>query len=128
MTRAERFSALIKEDVSDILKREVSDPRIDFVSITDVTLSPDLKDAKIFVSIFGDQEKKEQAMQGLSSATGFIRSKLAQLLETRSAPVIHFVRDDSIERGSRVLSLLSQLNKSDDKKRITKNKKSLKKR
>lgn len=126
MTRPERFAELIKEEISEILKGKVSDPRIGFVSITEVEISPDLKDAKIYVSVFGEEKQKKEAMNGLGSATGFIRAKLACLLPTKNVPQIEFVQDDSIERGSRVLEIISGWGH--EKETVRKNKKSSKKR
>lgn len=109
MTRQERVEELIKEEVSDILREEVSDPRIGFVSITSVKISSDLKFASIFVSIFGSEKQKQEAMNGLNSARGFIQRELGKMLELRVTPRIQFVRDDSLERGSRVLGIISKL-------------------
>lgn len=125
MTRAERVEELIREEVCEILREKVFDPRIGFVSVTGVKISPDLKNASIFVSIFGEEEKKEAAMQGLNSATGFVRRELGKLLTLRATPQIGFVRDDSIERGSRVLNILSNLK---NEEHTGKDKKSSKKR
>lgn len=126
MTRPERFAELVKEEISKIIRKEVSDPRIGFVSITQVDLSPDLKNAKIHISIFGNENQKKETMAGLSSATGFIRRKLAGMLETRVTPEINFVRDDSIERGSRVLGIISKLK--NEKRNPPKDKKRAKRR
>lgn len=125
MTRADRLAELIKEEISDIIRRRVSDPRIGFVSITDVALSPDLKEAKVYISVFGDENKKKEAMDGLGSATGFIRSELAHILKIRTMPHIRFIRDDSIERGSKVLEIISKL---EHEERVQKNRKGHKKR
>ncbi len=122
MSRAERLAELIKQEVSDILREEVSDPRIGFVSLTAVDLSVDIKNCKIYVSIYGSEKNKTDAMAGLQSATAFIRRKLATLLETRVTPELVFVRDDSLERGSRVLKLLQ-----DEKNNLRKDQKNLKK-
>ena len=124
MTRQERVEELIREEVSDILREKVFDPRIGFVSITQVRTSPDLKNASIFVSIFGEESQKKEAMRGLGSATGFIRRELGKMLELRVTPEIHFVRDDSIEKGSRVLGIISTLKHEQD---VRKHKKSRKK-
>ena len=105
------MSELVKEMVSGILRKDVSDPRIGFVSITDVKLTEDLKFARIYVSIYGGEEAKTEAMAGLKSATRFIRSNLAQKLDLRIMPDINFICDDSIEKGSRVLALMERLNK-----------------
>ncbi len=111
MTRVERVAELIKEKISKIIHEDVSDPRIGFVSITRVDVSPDLESAKVFVSILANEEKKKESMSGLHSATGFIRGKLGHTLEMRSVPEIIFVRDDSLEKGSRVLGIISRLDK-----------------
>lgn len=110
MSRNIRLAGLLKREVINIIRNEVSDPRIGFISITDVSVSPDLKNAKIFVSIMGNEEQKQAGMDGLTSATSFIRGKLAGILEIRSVPQITFSLDDSIERGSKVLSLIAKLN------------------
>lgn len=125
MTRQERVEELIRQEVCEILREKVSDPRIGFISITNVKISPDLENASIYVSIYGDEKKKEEAMQGLYSATKFIRGELGHMLEMRLTPNILFVRDDSIERGSRVLSIMHKL---EDEKRLRKNKRPAKKR
>jgi ribosome-binding factor A len=123
VTRVDRLAELIKQEVSDILRAEVADPRIGFVSLTEVSLSPDFKDCRVYVSVYGDDQQKNEAMAGLRSATGFIRAKLAGMLEIRTIPELHFLRDDSIERGSRVLKLLK-----DEAKILKPNKKNPKKR
>ena len=128
MTRIERVAELIKEEVSRILREDVSDPRIGFVSITRVDISADLENAKIFVSILGDEAKKKESMRGLSSATGFVRGKLGHLLETRVVPDISFVRDDSLERGSRVLGIISRLERNKNERSLRGHKKSAKRR
>jgi len=125
MSRIERLAGRIREDVCEILRKEVSDPRVGFVSITEVSISPDLKNARIYVSIFGSEMEKKEAMDGLLSATSFIRGKLSHMLETRITPEILFVRDDSIERGSKVLGIISKL--SHEKENPAKNKKRAKK-
>ena len=109
--RIERVSNLIKQEVSRIIHEDVSDPRIGFVSITRVDVSADLEDAKIFISILGNDKQKRECMQGLDSATKFIRGKLGHLLEMRLVPEINFVRDDSLEKGSQVLGIISNLEK-----------------
>ncbi|MBU0686583.1 MAG: 30S ribosome-binding factor RbfA [Candidatus Margulisbacteria bacterium] len=105
----DRIIELIKQEVSSILKRKVNDPRIGFVSITDVSITPDLKYAQIYVSIMGDETAKLKSLAGLNSAKSFIRGELGHVLEFRVVPDISFVRDDSIERGSRILNLLSKI-------------------
>jgi len=126
-TRQERVEELIRERVSQILHEKVSDPRIGFVSITMVKVSPDLADANIHVSILGDEKQKNDSMQGLHSATSFIRGELGHNLELRLTPKLNFIRDDSLEKGSRVLTIMNRLEKQDES-RIRKNKRAVKKR
>jgi ribosome-binding factor A len=109
MTRQQRIEELIRSEVSEILREEVDDPRIGFISITGVDISPDLENARIHVSILGDEKQKKAAMGGLDSATGFIRGELGHRLALRLVPKIAFVRDDSLERGSRVLQIMNRL-------------------
>ncbi|NQT28962.1 MAG: 30S ribosome-binding factor RbfA [Candidatus Saganbacteria bacterium] len=126
MTRIERVVELIKEEVSKIIREDVSDPRIGFISITGVDLSPDLENAEIFVSILGSETEKKESMLGLHSATGFIRGKLGRVLEMRQVPDIKFTQDDSLAKGSRVLSIISKLEEEKDAG-FKRNKKSRKK-
>lgn len=128
MTRVERVAELIKEKISEIIREDVSDPRIGFVSITRVDVSPDLESAKIFVSILGNEEKKKESMSGLHSATSFIRGKLGHTLEMRLVPEIRFVRDDSLEKGSQVLGIISRLGKEEHERSIHRHKKGPKRR
>ncbi|MDR5683894.1 MAG: 30S ribosome-binding factor RbfA [Armatimonadota bacterium] len=109
LQRVERMREFIRDEVGQILQRGLKDPRIGFVSVTDVELSRDLRHAKIFVSVFGTPEEREQTMQGLASATGFVRTELARRLRVHHAPEIEFRLDDSIERGTRVMQLLREL-------------------
>lgn len=109
MTRIERVQELIREEISDILREKVSDPRVGFVSITRVLVAPDLKTAQVFVSVFADEPKKQEAMKGLDSAAGFIQHELGQMLELRVTPQIRFIRDDSIEKGSNVIGIINRL-------------------
>lgn len=109
--RAERLKELMKEEVSAILQRELKDPRIGFVTVTDVELSSDLRYAKVFVSILGDENSREETMRALESATGFIRGEIGRRIRMRYTPEVSFKLDKSIERGARVFELLSQIRK-----------------
>lgn len=104
--RIARLRELFKEEASVILHRDLKDPRVGFVSVTDVELSPDLRHAKIFVSILGDPEAKAKTMEGLASAQGFVRTELARRIRLRHIPQVVFRQDDSIEHGARVNRLL----------------------
>ncbi|MEN9220844.1 MAG: 30S ribosome-binding factor RbfA [Thermostichus sp. BF3_bins_97] len=109
--RVARVAELIKREVSQILLSEIKDDRVGagMVSVVEVEVSNDLQNARIFVSIYGDETAQQQTMQGLEAATPFVRREMGHRLSLRRVPVLAFVQDRSLERGSRVLSLLSQL-------------------
>lgn len=106
--RSERIREEFKRETSDIL-RKMKDPRIGFVSVTDVELSRDLRHAKIFVSIYGDEEEKQTTLAALTHAQGFVRTELGQRIRLRYTPEITFRLDDSIERGDRINRLLREI-------------------
>ncbi len=109
--RVSRVAELIKREVSQMLLNGIKDDRVGtgMVSVTDVDVSGDLQHAKIFVSIYGTDEAKAETMAGLKSATGYVRSELGARVRLRRTPEVIFVEDLSIERGTKVLSLLNKL-------------------
>ena len=109
--RVSRVAELIKREVSQMLLNGIKDDRVGtgMVSVTDVDVSGDLQHAKIYVSIYGTEEAKAATMAGLRSATGFVRSELGARVRLRRTPEVTFIEDRSIERGTKVLSLLNQL-------------------
>ena len=111
MSRADRVAALIRSEISTILQKEVSDPRIGFVSITEVELGPDLQLAKVHVSIMGDEKQRNESMKGLQSATNHIRYKLGPSLDLKTMPEIVFKLDTSFERGNKVFEVLKKIEK-----------------
>ena len=110
--RHEQLSALISEEMSEILRTKMKDPRLGFVSITGVRVTSDLRSAKIFVSVMGEPDERKDTVKALASAQGFLRHELAQRLTVRHVPEIAFVLDDSIERGAHVLDLIRETNAS----------------
>ena len=109
--RSERISKLIRREISELLEREVNDPRLSkLISVTAVSLSPDLKYAKVFVSILGDEANKKDMLAAFNTASGFLRKELAPRLKMRCTPQLSFYYDDSIERGERLLNLIAQVN------------------
>ena len=115
--RSERTSKLIQREICALLEREVNDPRLSkFVSVTEVTLSPDLKHAKVYVSTLSSEMNREDLLAGFSKASGFLRKELAAHLRLKQMPEISFHYDDSIERGARLLELMDELStRKDDK-------------
>ncbi len=107
--RAEKLREFLKEEVSQIIQQELKDPRIGFVSITDVEVSPDLRYARIFVSVLGNDEAKAKTMEGLHSAQRYIRGELGKRMRLRYTPEVSFRLDDSIERGTRIVTLLREV-------------------
>jgi ribosome-binding factor A len=108
--RIERVSSLMRHEISELLQREVKDPRLSkFVAVTEVSTSPDLRYAKVYVSCLGSEEEKKEMLQGLEAAASFLRNQLAKRLRLRRIPELSFHWDDSIERGSRLLQLMDEL-------------------
>lgn len=109
--RVSRVAELIKREVSQMLLHGIKDDRVGtgMVSVTYVDVSGDLQHAKVYVSIYGTESAKSETMAGLRSATGFVRSELGSRVRLRRTPEVIFIEDDSIERGTKVLSLLNQL-------------------
>src|SRR3989338_7176706 len=105
--RSDRVAELIREEVSKMIVREIKDPRIGFVTLTHIELSDDLRNAKIFVSIMGNEDDKKNTIKGLESASGFIRRELRKRL--RIIPDIIFRIDTSIEHGEKIARLLAEL-------------------
>jgi len=109
--RVNRLAEQIKQEVGEIVNQKLKDPRIGFVTITDVELTNDLQQAKVFVSIFGDEEEKNDSLMGLTKATGFIRTEVGKRIRLRKIPEIMFEYDEALEYGSRIDKILRDLNK-----------------
>lgn len=109
--RVSRVAELIKREISQMLLHGIKDDRVGMgmVSITDVDVSGDLQHAKVFVSIYGTEADRAETMAGLEAATGYVRKQLGHRIRLRRTPEVIFVEDRSLERGTRVLSLLNQL-------------------
>lgn len=104
--RSRRIADQIQRDLSDIVRLELKDPRVGMITITDVDVSPDTKNAKVFFTVLGDQSRIDDATAGLRRAAGFLRSELAQRMEMRSVPHLQFSYDASVERGMRLSQLI----------------------
>jgi len=109
--RTDRLGEVIKKEMSDLIAREIKDPRIGFISIIEVVLSKDLRQARVYVSIYGKEEEKEDSFIGLKSASGFIRMELGKRLRLRYAPKLDFVLDSSIEQASHISKILENLSR-----------------
>lgn len=104
--RTDRVGEAIQALVADLLVREIKDPRIGFVTITGVRVSPDLRHARVFFSCLGDDAQRGRSLRGLRSAAGFVRSQVARQLNLRVAPDIDFEFDPSLEQAERLSQLL----------------------
>ena len=108
-SRADRVSGLIQETLSDLLNKSIHDPRLQRATITKVKMSADLKLARIYFAIYGDDQKSEDAARGFESARGFIKRTLAPKLGLRYMPDLKFFYDDSFEYGSHIDRLLEKI-------------------
>lgn len=104
--RADKVGDQIRQEISEMLLRELKDPRIGFVTITKVAVSADLRSAKVYYSVFGGEQEKEDSYQGLESATGFIKRELGRRMRLKYMPEITFLFDDSLEYGAHIEELL----------------------
>ena len=107
--RIEKLQELIKQEMSKMLLKELKDPRIGFVTVTDVEMTGDLREAKIYVSVMGDEEKVKSSLEGLNSALGFIRREIGQRVRLRFTPEISFALDTSLDYGDHIQKLLLQV-------------------
>ena len=108
--RTQRLNHLFREELADLIRTELSDPRIgEIVSITRVDVSPDLENAGVFVSVLGEPETKTATMQALSHAAPFLRRHLLERMHIRRIPQLHFQLDESIEEAAHVLDLMNRV-------------------
>ena len=113
--RTERVNKLLRSELSEIIRRQLRDPRLaHLISITRVDVSPDLRHAKAFVSVLGDEQIKKSAIEALSSASGFIKRELYGRLSMKYIPEIRFLLDESIEEADRLSRLMDSLNTQDE--------------
>ncbi|MCW2277894.1 30S ribosome-binding factor RbfA [Heliophilum fasciatum] len=104
--RVARMSEEIKRELARLLRDEMKDPRLGFVSVTAVEVSKDIRHANVFVSVLGKEEERKNSLAALKQASGFLRSELAQAISARYIPELVFIFDPSIERGTRIAELL----------------------
>lgn len=109
--RPNRVGEQMKKELGEIISRKIKDPRIGFVTVTDVNVTGDLQQATVYISVLGDQEQRENTLQGLAKAKGFIRSEIGQRIRLRKTPEITFEFDESIDYGNRIDTLLNQISK-----------------
>jgi ribosome-binding factor A len=111
--RPEQMAETLRQVITDALAREVRDPRVGFVTVTGVLVTNDLSHARVMVSVPGEDGEKTRAIEGLQSAAGFLRSRAARALTTRSVPELHFELDRGLEHAARINELLNNIRQED---------------
>lgn len=112
--RASRVGEQVKKELSQVLQHEMKDPRVGFVTVTAVEMSGDLQQAKVFISVLGNDEQKKETLQGLEKAKGFLRSEVGRRIQLRHTPELVFKFDASIEHGQHISKLLEEVNRNDE--------------
>ena len=107
--RIEKLQELIKQEMGKMLLTDLKDPRIGFVTVTDVEMTGDLREAKIYVSVMGGEEQVKNSLEGLNSALGFIRREIGHRIRLRFTPEISFALDTSLDYGDHIQKLLLQV-------------------
>jgi ribosome-binding factor A len=107
--KRERMSERIHQILSQLLLREISDPRLQDITVTDVTLDPELMYAKVYVSAMGNEEREAEVMQGLRRASGFLRREVGKRIRLRNTPELHFNWDSTLAYADRINAIISSL-------------------
>ena len=107
--RPEQVAETLRQVITDALAREVRDPRVGFVTVTTVLVTNELSHARVLVSVPGEEADKARALEGLQSAAGFLRSRAARALTTRTVPELHFELDKGLEHAARINQLLDTI-------------------
>lgn len=112
--RSDKVGEAIHKIISELLIKGLKDPRIGFLTITGVKLTPDLRQATVYFTVHGSEEDKKHSEAGLNSAKGFIRKEIGQALKMRFIPEIHFRYDNSLDYGQHIESILKEIEAKDD--------------
>jgi ribosome-binding factor A len=106
--RMRRVDEAMRQVLGDALAQELKDPRVGFVTVTDVKTSPDLRHARVYVSVLGGEDEREASLDGLRSAHGYLQRRVASELRMKHTPTLDFHYDDSVERGMRLSELIDR--------------------
>src|SRR5918996_3781904 len=106
--RMRRVDEVMREVIGSAISTELEDPRIGFVTVTSVETSPDLRSARVYVSVLGDEDERARSLDGLKASHGYLQSQVADELRLKRTPVLEFVYDDSIDTGMRISGLLEE--------------------
>src|ERR687883_493670 len=109
-----RVNEAVREVLSSHLAQGLKDPRIGFVTVTGVDTSPDLRSARVYVSVFGDEGEREAALEGLRSSRGFLQAQIAHQLRMKRTPALSFVYDETVERADRMTRLINEVAPGED--------------
>jgi ribosome-binding factor A len=109
--RLGRIAEAFKEEIMDMIQRDLKDPRIGFVTVTRVEVSPDLKHATVFISILGDEAKRDETLKAMERAKGHIRTELGKRVRLKFLPELEFVHDMAIEESLRVSEIIKKIHK-----------------
>jgi ribosome-binding factor A len=111
--RTERIDELLRQEIGEILTREVADPRVGFATVTEVETAPDLRHARVWISVIGQRGERDETIGALQHAMPFVRRELGTRLRLKRIPELHVRLDDSAERGTRVMKLIDELEAGD---------------
>jgi ribosome-binding factor A len=103
-----RVNETIREILGDAIATELKDPRIGFVTVTEVDTSPDLRSARVYVSVLGNEDERERSLEGLRSSHGVLQGKIASAMRIKRTPTLTFEYDESLDRGDRISRLLDE--------------------
>ena len=106
--RRERLGDQLRVEIADLIQKEVRDPRVGFVTVTEVRMSPDLKHARVYVSILGDEAQTAESLDALERSRGFLKSQIGHRLKLRYVPQLRFVLDETLDKSARIESLLKE--------------------
>lgn len=106
--RMRRVDEAVRQVLSDAVPQDLKDPRVGFVTVTDVKTSPDLRHARVYVSVLGDEEERAASLEGLQSAHGYLQRRVASELRLKHTPTLQFVYDDTAERAQRLERLIDE--------------------
>jgi ribosome-binding factor A len=109
--RIRRVDEAVREVLADAVSQDLKDPRVGFVTVTEVRTSPDLRQARVFVSVFGTAEEKAASLEGLSSAHGILQARIARELRLKRTPALEFALDETAERAARLEALIEDVTK-----------------
>ena len=106
--RMRRVDEAMREVLSDTITSQIKDPRVGFVTVTSVNTSPDLRHARVYVSVLGEEKVRRRSMDGLTSAHGYLQRRVAGELRLKNTPTLEFLYDDSTDRGMRIAELIEE--------------------